>query len=129
MSKPLPTVIDSNGKVVPVKPWSAVSAVNTGAAAVTIKAATTSKRMWIRRLVVCNKTPGEYPIVTIQDEDDTAIFGPIGLNARVATSPATEVYEFDRDSMPVVAAGKALESKLASETGDVYVSAQGFVEA
>ena len=122
-------IIADDGTVVGVKPFvsGGNAAVNTGAAAITLKAATAGKKMWVTRWMVTNKTAGEYPVAELQDDQGTPVkYAQLAPNAGVATSLATGVLEFDP---PVqIPAGQAIAYALQSPTGDCYSTVCGYVQ-
>lgn len=102
--------------------------VNTGAAAVAIKAAVTSKKHWITKAVFCNKTAGEYPVIELTgDHDGTPVIHWTGTTDQpIATSLGYTSVEFDP---PIeVASGTSIGFQLQSATGDVYAHVYGWVE-
>jgi len=106
------------------------AAVNTGAAAITLKAAVTGKRHWITQWTVVNKTAGEYPVAELtEDPAGTPVIkawaaphspgGAAGMgNITLMFNPPIEIT-----------AGKAIGYQLQSATGDCYATVYGFVEA
>jgi hypothetical protein len=124
-------LLDSAGAWVAVKPFVAggAAAVNTGAAPILLKAAVASKRHWITKVLLANKTAGEYPVAEIVED-------PAGTPAVVLTlvpqcvsaaSMGEKVVDFDPPVECTVA--KALGYQLQSATGDCYCQLCGFVEA
>lgn len=102
--------------------------VNTGAAAVAIKAAVTSKKHWITKAVFCNITAGEYPVIELTgDHAGTPVIHWTGTtNQPIATSLGYTEVEFDP---PVeVASGTSIGFQLQTATGDVYAQVYGWVE-
>lgn len=105
------------------------AAVNTGAAAITLKAAVTGKRHWITRWTVTNKTAGEYPICELtSDPAGTPLILAWGTPLQpVATSMGFLSQVFDPPLL--VAASKAIGYQLQSATGDCYSTIEGWVES
>lgn len=106
------------------------AAVNTGAAAISLKAAVTGKRHWITQWTVVNKTAGEYPVAELTEDPAgtpvikawAAPFAPGG-----AAGMGNITLNFDP---PIeITAGKAIGYQLQSATGDCYSTIQGFVES
>lgn len=110
-------------------PFTAQSAVNTGAAAVALKAAVSGKRHWITEIEIVNKTAGEYPVAELTEDyaGTPAILATLVPMPVSATSMGQIVQKF---SPPlVVTAGKSIGFQLQSTTGDCYARIGGYVEA
>jgi hypothetical protein len=106
------------------------AAVNTGAAAIALKAAVTGKRHWITEWEVTNKTAGEYPICELTEDPagTPVILAWLAPGAELAaTAGTTRKLVFNPPI--VVTASKAIGYQLQSATGDCYSVVRGFVEA
>lgn len=98
----------------------------TSTTAVTIKAATTGKSIYVTKLLFFNKTQAEAAIITIQDDTGTPIVHLDGVE--LTTAAGNEGYLEYNFSPPLqIAAGKALEGKASGSLGDTIVFASGFV--
>lgn len=92
-----------------------------------IKAAVASKKHWITRVVLANKTAGETPIVKIQD--DTAETPVDFLVVRMGgLADASSLVVIECDPPIEVGAGKAINGVATSATGDVIATVFGWVE-
>lgn len=103
--------------------------VNSGAAAVQIKAAVTGKRHWICWWNLVNKTAGEYPVAELtEDHAGTPVIkARATASAGVSTGLGTSHIVFDP---PIeITAGKTIGYQLQSATGDTYASIGGYVES
>lgn len=123
-------MLDSNGRGVAVKPFTTnQSSVNTGAAAISLKAAVSGKRHWITKAVFVNKTAGEYPVVELtEDHDGTPVKKDTLAPQDMGNSAAMGQVERNYDPPLEITAGKSIGFQLQSETGDVYGHVHGFVE-
>lgn len=123
-------LIDSTGAVVPCYPFAsgAEAAVQTGAAAVTLKAAVALKRHFITGWRVTNITAGEYPIAVLQDNTGTPIkHAHCTPEQPIATSKGTIQNRFDPPLE--IASGKSVDYSLQAATGDCHSNVEGYVEA
>jgi hypothetical protein len=106
------------------------SAVNTGAAAISLKAAVTGKRHWVTEVSITNKTAGEYPVAELTEDP---LGTPVVLCRLVPHSPggAAGMGYIQRTFNPPIeiTAGKAIGYGLQTATGDCYADVAGFVEA
>lgn len=106
------------------------AAVNTGAAAISLKSAVTGKRHWITEWEVVNKTAGEYPVAELTEDPAGT---PVVLARATPHSPGGAAgmgYSKIVFDPPIeVTAGKAIGYQLQSATGDCYARIGGFVEA
>lgn len=98
------------------------TAVNTGAAAIVIKAAVTGKRMWIAWWNLVNKTAGEYPVAELTEDPagTPVVKARATAQAGVATGLGTSHLIFN-PPIPITA-GKAIGYQLQSATGDTYAT-------
>lgn len=110
--------------------FSAVGATQVaGVTPVVIKAAVATKRHWITEAIIQNTTTAEDQIVEIQDEDDVIaarVYAPNVADAGATLAAKEQTIKFD-PPLPI-AAGKALEAKATTATGDSWVTLIGYVE-
>lgn len=104
------------------------SAVNTGAAAISLAPAVSGKRYFVDRWTVVNKTAGEYPVAQlVEDPAGTPVIKDfLTPDQPIATSLGERVHTFD-PPIPFTA-GMAVGYSLQSATGDCYSVIQGWLE-
>ena len=110
-------------------PFVGVSAVITSVTPVAVRAAVTSKKKWITKIVACNPTPAEQAVIIV--EDDTAVT-PLKLALLQPGDPAiggSGHREFVCDPPIEVASGKAINARAHASLGDSFVMCEGFEEA
>lgn len=97
------------------------AAVNTGAAAIELKAAVTGKRHWVEWFLVTNITAGQYPVCILQDDAGTPVKKAyLTPDQPIATSLGTRMVKFD-PPIPFDA-GVAIDYALQTATGDCHAS-------
>lgn len=105
------------------------SAVNTGAAAISLAPAVSGKRMWVNRWTVVNKTAGEYPVCQLTEDPlgTPVIKDFLSPDQNIATSLGERVHDYGSNPIPI-AAGKAVGYSLQSATGDTYSTVDVWLE-
>jgi len=124
-------IIDDSGAAVAVTPFASggAAAVNTGAAAIELKAAVASKRHWITKWRVTNITAAEFPIAVLQDGNGSPVLhAHMAFNMIAATTAgASGVADFGERGIEV-ASGEAVDYALQTATGDTHSDIVGWVE-
>lgn len=128
MSKPYRIIIDSEGRPVRVKPFSAINSTDVdGTTARTVKAAVTGKRLWISGIRATNKTAGENPVVLIKDTDGTPKLLAVLQPGALADVGAGDHQDYDPPLE--VGSGLGITAEATSAVGDTLVHITGWVEA
>lgn len=94
----------------------------TSTTAVEVIAATASKRMFITKVIIANKTASEPVAINIQDDAGTPV-----VHASILAQAQVHI-EVEFDPPLEIAAGQALDAAAAAATGDTLVTALGYVE-
>ncbi len=99
-----------------------------------IRAAVTSKKKWITKIVFVNGTQAENPVLVVQDDTGTPVRHAVGAPGGILTttsgaaghSPQTEIV----CNPPIeVAAGKAINGRAIASCTGAFITVMGYEEA